>query len=263
MAGGGAAGSSSRVDLMAHTLEHVSASSFALATAYSAGGSLELSWRLVVDAGSRSAASRWMSAIAAMQQTPGQLKRALSRAPAAAEAAASPSRSARQLQVRVRASLPEVRLVVLAAQLAPPSDASSPRSPRSPRSVPSDALAAAASPPLLELGVRGLKAELSQRMCDTKASLTLGEIVLAAHPPAGRVPLLVGRGEGREGGEGGEGREGGEGGEGGEAALFVLHAMLVRPGSPEYAAAVAEAALTGAVQAVRLYLVPAALQAVG
>jgi hypothetical protein len=204
-----------------------------------------------------------MSAIAAMQQTPGQLKRALSRAPAAAEAAASPSRSARQLQVRVRASLPEVRLVVLAAQLAPPSDASSPRSPRSPRSVPSDALAAAASPPLLELGVRGLKAELSQRMCDTKASLTLGEIVLAAHPPAGRVPLLVGRGEGREGGEGGEGREGGEGGEGGEAALFVLHAMLVRPGSPEYAAAVAEAALTGAVQAVRLYLVPAALQAVG
>ena len=259
MAGGGAAGSSSRVDLMAHTLEHVSASSFALATAYSAGGSLELSWRLVVDAGSRSAASRWMSAIAAMQQTPGQLKRALSRAPAAAEAAASPSRSARQLQVRVRASLPEVRLVVLAA----PSDASSPRSPRSPRSVPSDALAAAASPPLLELGVRGLKAELSQRMCDTKASLTLGEIVLAAHPPAGRVPLLVGRGEGREGGEGGEGREGGEGGEGGEAALFVLHAMLVRPGSPEYAAAVAEAALTGAVQAVRLYLVPAALQAVG
>jgi hypothetical protein len=140
---------------------------------------------------------------------------------------------------------------VLAAQLTPASDASSPRSPRSPRSMPLAALVAAAPPPLLELGVRGLKAGLSQRMCDTKASLTLGEIVLAAHPPAGRVPLLVGRGEG------------GEGGEGADAALLVLHTMLVRPGSPEYAAAAAEAAFTGAVQAVRLYLVPAALQAVG
>lgn len=125
----------------------------------------QLRWRILLDAGTRSAAAQWMASVAAMQG----LERADASGRVTADAAAAnssegASSALRQVQLRLTAAVPEVSIALLPTRL---------RQGRRSRGGGAAAAEARASrqvygieeeAPLLKIALCGLQAEMKQRL---------------------------------------------------------------------------------------------------